>query len=78
MESKRVSGVTPRNVDAFVRGYFDGLRSRLKNLPEILKRRSLAYKHGWGAGRDDRMLTPTKAETMRRRAAMIAENTDCQ
>jgi hypothetical protein len=59
-------------VDEMTTGYLDGYKSHHIEMPEFIKLKSPAYKHGWLNGRDDRLGKPReRASVLRRRAEMI-------
>lgn len=62
---------TPK-MDDMLKGYLDGFDSPLTDFPEVPRIRSVAYKHGWLNGRDDRIGKPREcADVLRGRATMI-------
>lgn len=55
-----------------VRGYLAGFNSTSDQLPDCHKNKSVAFRHGWLNGRDDRLGNPReKANVLLRRAEMI-------
>lgn len=58
--------------DDMTEGYLQGLSSSATNLPDCFKAKSVAFRHGWLNGRDDRLGKPRDdADVLRRRASMI-------
>lgn len=61
--------------DEMVRGYMAGLKSVHTEMTEWVKRQSVAYRHGWLNGRDDRIGNPRDfADVLRRRANIINQS----
>jgi hypothetical protein len=59
-------------MDDMVAGYLAGHRSGSDELPECHKAKSVAFRHGWLNGLDDRVGTPREpARVLRARADMI-------
>lgn len=55
-----------------VDGHMAGFNDSSSELPERYKDKSVAFKHGWTNGKNDRMSkVPTGVDVLRRRAEMI-------
>ena len=63
-------------MDDMLRGYLAGLKSGALELPDCHLRESVAYRHGWLNGRDDRLNCPRdRARVLLARADIIANAT---
>ena len=61
--------------DQMVKGYLDGLRTLVYDMPELYKSKSAAYRHGWLCGRDDAFKNPREnAFVLKVRAEIILNN----
>jgi hypothetical protein len=64
--------------DEMISGYFAGRDDTDIELPEDRKRESVAWRHGWEDGRDDRIGKPRdRADVLKARTMMLLRRVEC-